>query len=197
MIIGYARVSTADQSLDLQLKALKSANCDHIYEDHGISGIRADRPGLIEALDSLQEGDTFVVWRLDRLARSMRDLTDTVTMLHQKGIHFRSLCEYFDIGTSLGELTLHILSAIAQFERSIIVERTIAGMETARAKGNFPGRPPAIDCAMFEEALFLIRRGLKVEQAADQLGVGRSTLYRYIADLKALRGYGVHHHTLV
>ncbi len=189
MIIGYARVSTEDQSLDLQLKALKAAKCEKIYEDHGISGVRYDRPGLIAALSALQEGDTFVVWRLDRLARSMRDLTDTVDGLYKKGIHFRSICEYFDVSTSLGEFILHLLSAVAQFERSIIVERTVAGMAIAKEKGATFGRKPAIDCHMFEEALSLIRHGMSVEQTANQLGVGRSTLYRYIADLKSMPGY--------
>jgi len=185
MKIGYARVSTAEQSLDLQLKALKEAGCDRIYQDHGISGMRFDRPGYGKAMRALKEGDTLVVWRLDRLARSMLDLTDTVTALHNRGIGFRSLCEYFDLGTPVGDFMLHILSAMAHFERALIVERTRAGMAAAKARGVQIGRPPAMDGETFREALFLINRGLSVPATAAQIGVGKSTLYRYLSEISA------------
>ena len=178
-----------EQSLDLQLRALEEDGCDQIFEDHGLSGQTTDRPGLWKALDALSEGDTLVVWRLDRLARSMLDLTDTVTALHQRGIGFRSICEYFDLGTPIGDFTLHILSAMAHFERALIVERTKAGMDAAKARGVQIGRPPAMDGETFREALFLISRGMKVTEAAAQLGVGTSTLYKYLADVRAMPGY--------
>lgn len=189
MRIAYARVSTSEQTLDLQLRALERAGYDKIFTDEGVSGTSYDRPGYHAVFDLLSPGDTLIVWRLDRLARSMRDLTDTVWSLHNQGIGFCSLCETFDITTAVGELTLNMLCAIAHFERALIVERTKAGMEAAKAKGNFPGRPPAIDCETFEEALYLIKRGLRVEDAATHIGVGRSTLYKYLADLRQLPRY--------
>ena len=188
MRVAYARCSTFEQTLDLQLLALERAGYDLLFTDKGISGTSHDRPGYHAALDRLSPGDTLIVWRLDRLARSMRDLTDTVWSLHKRGIGFCSLCETFDLNTAVGELTLNMLCAIAQFERALIIERTKAGMESAKAKGHFPGRPAAIDGEMLEEALFLIRQGLKVDEAAVQIGVGRSTLYRYLADLRAIPG---------
>ena len=187
MRIAYARVSSADQSLDLQIDALERAGCDRIFRDHGISGTASNRPGLLAALEALEPGDTQVVWRLDRLARSMRELTDTVWALHNKGIRFQSLCEHIDISSAFGELVLHILSAIAHFERALIVERTVAGMQAAKERGVKFGRRPALDGESLSEALFLLEQGLKVEEAAQQIGVGRSTLYRYLADLEALR----------
>lgn len=182
-IIGYARVSTADQSLGLQRDALKNARCSKIFEDHGASGATQDRDGLIEALEALEPGDTLMVWRLDRLARSMRDLTDMVVGLHGRDIAFRSLCEQIDISSAFGEFVLHILSAVAHFERALIVERTKAGIEAARARGVQIGRRPAIDGDMLCEALFLLRSGFDVSQAATQIGVGRSTLYRHLSAL--------------
>jgi DNA invertase Pin-like site-specific DNA recombinase len=188
MQIGYARVSTTDQSLDLQIDALKRAGCDLIFDDHGISGVQTERPGLSKAFAQLGPGDTLIVWRLDRLARSMRDLVDTVTVLHERGIVFRSLSEHIDIGSAFGEFALHVLGAAAHFERALIIERTKAGMEAARERGAKFGRKPALTGEDLHEALFLIDGGLCVEKTARQLGIGRSTLYRYLADHRALEG---------
>lgn len=188
MKLGYARVSTADQSLDLQRSALEAAGCDKIFEDHGMSGTRTDRPGYCELLETIQPGDTLVVWRLDRLARSLLQLVDTVTSLHNRGIGFHSICEYIDISSAYGEYVLHILSATAHFERALIVERTRAGMLAAKQRGVKFGRKP-LDGEALREALYLIKRGMPVPKAAEQIGVAQSTLYRHIADLKSMPGY--------
>ena len=187
MPIGYARVSTDEQSLDLQLDALNKAGCDRIYKDHGISGMVSDRDGLTEALNALQPGDTLVVWRLDRMARSMRDLMDTIDWLHAREIGFQSLCEHIDISSAFGELILHVLSAIVHFERRLIVERTKAGMDAARQRGVKFGRRPALDGETFREALYLKSQGMTVPAIAADIGVGRSTLYRYMSELNGLR----------
>ncbi|MEM8987295.1 MAG: recombinase family protein [Pseudomonadota bacterium] len=186
-LIGYARVSTGDQNLDLQRDALERAGCLAVYEDHGISGTVQNREGLTEAMAALKDGDTFVVWRLDRLARSMRDLTDTIQSLHNRGIAFKSLCEHIDVSSAFGEFVLHVLSAVAHFERALIVERTKAGMEAAKERGAKFGRTPALDGEAFMEALFLIKSGMSVESTALQIGVGRSTLYRYLAEHKVMQ----------
>lgn len=186
MRIGYARVSTADQSLSLQQDALAKAGYDLLFEDHGISGVAAERPNLNKALAMLSAGDTLIVWRLDRLARSMRELTDIVWSLHKRGIGFQSLCEHIDVGSAFGEFTLHILSAVAHFERALIVERTRAGMAAAKERGVKFGRKPALSGEELQEALFLIRQGMSVEDTADQMGIGRSTLYRYVKDFRTI-----------
>lgn len=187
MRIAYARVSTSEQTLDLQLRALEQAGYDRLFSDDGIGGTVTDRPGYTDALHSLGPGDTLIVWRLDRLARSMRDLTDTVWSLHHRGIGFCSLCETFDLSTAVGQLTLNMLCAIADFERALIIERTKAGMEAAKARGNFPGRPQAINGEMLEEALYLMRGGLSVGDTAIHLGIGRSTLYRSLKGRRDIR----------
>ncbi|MEM0929604.1 MAG: recombinase family protein [Pseudomonadota bacterium] len=188
MRIAYARVSTTEQTLDLQLRALEQAGYDRLYTDEGISGTCLERPGYRAALVALEPGDSLIVWRMDRLARSMRDLTDTVWSLHHRGIGFCSLCETFDLGTAVGQLTLNMLCAIADFERALIVERTKAGIEAAKAKGSVLGRPPALSPAMLAEAHYLISDGLSVPSTAKHLGIGRSTLYRHLAELRHLGG---------
>ena len=184
MRVGYCRVSTTDQSIDLQKSALMKAGCDVIFEDHGVSGTRLNRPGYQQAISALNAGDTLVVWRLDRLARSLLDLVDMITSLHARGIAFQSLCEHIDISSAYGEFVLHVLGAVAHFERALIVERTRAGMEAAKARGVKIGRKPAIDGETLREARFLIESGMSVENSAAQIGVGRSTLYRYLSDLE-------------
>ena len=181
MRVAYARVSSSDQSLNLQIDALKNAGYDKIFTDHGVSGVAALRPGLKEALETLSEGDTLMVWRLDRLARSMRELTDIVWALHHRGIKFQSLCEQFDVSSAFGELVLHVLGAIAHFERALIIERTKAGIEAAKERGVKFGRRPALNGEELCEALSLIGDGMRVSDVANQLEVGTSTLYRYIA----------------
>jgi DNA invertase Pin-like site-specific DNA recombinase len=143
MLIGYARISTQDQTLALQRDALEKAGCDRIFTDT-VSGTKQERKGLTEALSHLRAGDTLVVWRLDRLGRSLRHLIDTVTTLHEKGIGFKSLQENIDTTTSGGKLVFHIFGALAEFEREIIKERTQAGLASARARGKVGGRPRAL-----------------------------------------------------
>ena len=178
MRIGYARVSTEEQSPDLQIDALTKAGCDQIFKDHGISGVAPKRPGLEQALAALQPGDTLVVWRLDRLARSMQDLLGTVQALHEREVGFQSICEHIDISSAFGELILHVLSAVVHFERRLIVERTRAGMRAAKARGVKFGRKRLIDERTLTKATLLLRSGVSVPNIATGLGVSRSTLYR-------------------
>lgn len=178
MIIGYARVSTQDQKLELQRDALERAGCERIFEDHS-SGTVTDRPGWVQARAALREGDTLVVWRLDRLGRSLKHLIETVTELDDRGISFRSVQESLDTTTSGGRLVFHVFAALAEFERELVQERTKAGLEAARARGRLGGRPRKLDT----RKLTLARRLLedpdqRVGEVAAALGVSRSTLYR-------------------
>ncbi len=145
MRIGYARVSTEEQRLDLQLKALKNAGCDEIITDHGISGSTFNRQGLDDVLASLQRGDTFVVWRLDRLGRSLVKLVEFMNELGRRGVEFQSLTENIDTRSSGGRLMFHMLAALAEFERSLISERTRAGMQAAKDRGKHVGRPKRLN----------------------------------------------------
>lgn len=144
MRIGYGRVSTDDQNFALQQDALLRAGCSRIFEDHGISGRRADRPELKKALSVLEPGDVLVVWRLDRLGRSLAHLIDVMSELERRGIGFCSLTEAIDTTTPGGKLIFHIMGALAEFERELISQRTKAGIEAARARGKRPGRPPSL-----------------------------------------------------
>lgn len=182
--IGYARVSTEDQHLDLQVTALALHGCapEHIITDKGQSGSRFDRPGLNRALRVLKPGDTLVVWRLDRLGRSLKHLIETVERLKERGVHFASLQEAIDTSSAGGNLIFQIMGALAEFERKLIIERTNAGIAAARARGRKGGRRRKMDAAKLEEARSLIEAdGLSVAHAARKLGVSRATLY---AELK-------------
>lgn len=139
--IGYARVSTAEQNLSLQVSALKAAGCNVIYKDAGVSGAKCSRPALDRALDALCEGDTLIVWRLDRLGRSLKRLIELNDDLRSRDAYFESLTEKIDTSTAMGEFVFHILGAVAQLEREVIRERTLAGMAEAAKEGRFPGRP--------------------------------------------------------
>src|SRR5262249_20058657 len=143
MLVGYARVSTQDQKTKLQLDALTQIGCQRVFTEKA-SGAQRERPQLQAALDYMRDGDTLVVWKLDRLARSLKQLIETVEALEQRGIGFRSLTESIDTTTSGGRLVFHIFAALAEFERSIIRERTKAGLDPARARGRTGGRPPAL-----------------------------------------------------
>ncbi len=184
MQIGYARVSTEDQTLDLQLDALTKAGCDRIFRDT-FSGAKADRPGLRDALDHLRAGDTLVVWRLDRLGRSLRHLIETMTSLEQRGIGFRSLTEAIDTTTSGGKLIFHIFGALAEFERDLIRERTNAGLVVARARGRTGGRPKVKafqDPRKLAAARRLYAEGkTSVATICATFGISKSTFYRYVA----------------
>src|ERR671938_488780 len=140
MLVGYARVSTQDQTLDLQLDALKKVGCEKLYTDTA-SGAKADREGLEEAINYAREGDVLVVWRLDRLGRSLGHLIETITELHRRGVGFRSLTEQIDTTTPSGKLIFHVFGALAEFERDLIRERTQAGLTAARVRGRTGGRP--------------------------------------------------------
>lgn len=150
--IGYARVSTSDQNLDLQLLALRAAGCTRVHSDQGISGAEFDRPGLAAALKELRAGDMFIVWRLDRLGRSLVDLIRLVTELGERQVEFRTLTEAIDTSSPGGRLLFHMLGAMSEFERSLLSERTKAGMSAARARGSQIGRKRALTQAQQQEA---------------------------------------------
>ncbi len=180
MLIGYARVSTLDQTLALQRDALTHAGCERVFTDTA-SGSRSDRPGLHEALDFARSGDTLVVWRLDRLGRSLRHLIDTVFLLQERGIGFKSLQEQIDTTTSGGKLVFHVFGALAEFERDLIRERTQAGLTAARARGRLGGRPKALDAkkAQIAQALYNDKTN-SIADICRTLRISRATLYRYI-----------------
>lgn len=182
MDIGYARVSTGDQSLELQKEALRRAGVDpgQIHEDV-TGGANFERPGLGRVLDKLREGDALVVWRLDRLGRSLKDLIETVNDLAERGIGFKSLTESIDTTTSGGRLVFHIFGALAEFEREIIRERTMAGLNTARARGRYGGRPRAMDDRKVRMAKSMLAdQSNTVADVCEALCVSRSTLYKYV-----------------
>lgn len=176
-LIGYVRVSTADQDPNLQIDTLKDVSVDRIFEDIGVSGAKTKRPGLDEALSFLREGDTFVVWKLDRLGRSMKHLLETVSWLEKHNIGFRSLTENIDTNTPTGRLIFHIFGALGQFERDLIRERTQAGLKAAVARGRKGGRPKVMTDEKLETAKCLIEQGLTVREAASRIKVGKSALY--------------------
>src|ERR687885_2180340 len=180
MLIGYARVSTNEQNLSLQRDALEKAGCEQIYTDQ-VSGTKARRPGLEQAFSHLRSGDTLVVWRLDRLGRSLRHLIDTVTQLQEKGIDFKSLTEAIDTTTSGGKLVCHIFGALAEFEREIIRERTNAGLQSARARGRTGGRRKALTDTQIQQLQQLAADpNNSVTDICKTFGISRMTFYRYI-----------------
>lgn len=179
MMIGYARVSTQDQNLDLQTEALTRAGCEKIYEDK-ISGIRAERPGLTRALEMLREGDTLVVWKLDRLGRSVKQLVDMVGELHKQGIQFKSLTDAIDTGTPAGRFFFHVMASLAEMERELIIERTRAGLDAAKQLGRKGGRKPKMTSSKIESAKKLLASGIPPRDVAKDLGVSVPTLYRWL-----------------
>lgn len=183
-VYGYARVSTYDQKMDMQIIALEKAGCERVFKDHGISGVSDKRQALSQLLATVEAGDEVVVWRLDRLARSMFELVNIVQELHGRGVMFRSICEYIDVNSAFGELVLHILGAIAHFERALIVERTRAGMLAAQQRGVKFGRRPALDDDGLSEIMAAIADGRSITAIARDIGVGRSTIYRYLAETR-------------
>ena len=179
MMIGYARVSTQDQNLVLQTEALTRAGCEKIYEDK-ISGVRAERPGLIRALEILREGDTLVVWKLDRLGRSVKQLVDMVSELHKQGIQFKSLTDAIDTGTPAGRFFFHVMASLAEMERELIIERTRAGLDAAKKLGRKGGRKPKMTSSKIESAKKLLASGIPPRDVAQDLGVSVPTLYRWL-----------------
>lgn len=184
MLIGYARVSTIHQNLDMQEQELKKAGCEKIFTDV-ISGAKADRPGLDEVLEFARKGDTVVVWKLDRLGRSIRHLIETVQMLQERKIGFKSVQENIDTTTSGGKLVFHIFSALAEFERDLIRERTHAGLEAARSRGRNGGRPKKLTGKKLK--LFHDMRKNPEHSIGDicaAVGISKATYYRYVDEKK-------------
>lgn len=180
MLVGYARVSTEEQTLDLQQDALKNAGCSRLFTDTA-SGAATERKGLEEALSFLRTGDTLVVWRLDRLGRSLKHLIETIGFLQDKGIGFRSLTESIDTTTSGGKLIFHVFGALAEFERDLIRERTRAGLTAARARGRRGGRPKALSDKQRQIARQLhADKSNSIADICKTLSVSRATLYRYL-----------------
>jgi DNA invertase Pin-like site-specific DNA recombinase len=180
MHIGYARVSTYEQNLDLQRDALRRAGCERVIEDTA-SGGKADRAGLTQALDFLRPGDVLVVWRLDRLGRTLKHLIELMGDLQRQGIGFQSTTESIDTTTPGGMLIFHIFAALAEFERNLIRERTQAGLQAARARGRKGGRPKKLDGRQRALALDLYRqRKHSVDEICRTVGISRSTLYEYV-----------------
>jgi DNA invertase Pin-like site-specific DNA recombinase len=180
MLVGYARVSTQEQTLALQQDALLKADCTKVFTDT-ISGATQERKGLAQALEFVRDGDTLVVWKLDRLGRSLKHLIEMVTFLHDRGVGFKSLTEQIDTTTSGGKLIFHVFGALAEFERDLIRERTQAGLAAARARGKRGGRPALLDER--KRKLLLALYANKSNSLADILGalhISKSTLYRYV-----------------
>ena len=181
MLIGYARISTHEQSLNLQQDALAKAGCERTFTDVA-SGATAERDGLSAAFDYVRAGDTLVVWRLDRLGRSLKQLIDRITVLEQRGVGFRSLTESMDTTTSGGRLIFHVFGALAEFERAVIRERTLAGLAAARARGRCGGRPKSMNETQIAMAkAMLADRELPVRKVYEALHVSRATLYRHLS----------------
>jgi DNA invertase Pin-like site-specific DNA recombinase len=179
MLIGYARVSTRDQNLELQQEALVKAGCQKIFDDK-VSGTRIDRPGLAKALEILREDDTLVVWKLDRLGRSVKQLVNLVGELHKRGIQFKSLTDAIDTGTPSGRFFFHVMASLAEMERELIVERTRAGLEMAKQLGRKGGRKPKMTSSKIESAKKLLSSGVPPKDVAKNLGVSIPTLYRWV-----------------
>jgi DNA invertase Pin-like site-specific DNA recombinase len=181
MKYGYARVSTDDQHADMQRAALKKAGCTKVFSDDGLSGATIQRPALRRCLKTLKRGDSLVVWKLDRLARSLRDLVAMLEDFHQRGVNFRSITEEVNTTTPGGKLVFHIFAALAEFERGLISERTRAGAIAAKARGVKFGRKRKLTRQQIAQAVKLVTAGERAEDVATTFHVGRSTIYRALA----------------
>jgi DNA invertase Pin-like site-specific DNA recombinase len=179
MLIGYARVSTDEQSLDLQLDALKAAGCKRIFTDK-VSTTKADHPGLADALSHLRHADVLVIWKLDRLGRTVKGLVDFVADLHGRKIQFRSLTDGIDTTTPAGRFFFHVMASLAQMERELLAERTRAGLDAARRRGRVGGRKRRMTPGKVESARKLLRGGMAPREVAQSLSVSIPTLYRWL-----------------
>lgn len=188
-IIGYARISTSDQSTDLQRDALLAAGCSRIFSDE-MSGARADRPGLKQALDYVREGDTLAVWRLDRVGRSVAHLIEVVGELERRGVALQSLTEQIDTSSPSGKLVFHVFSAIAEFERNLIRERVTAGLEAARKRGRIGGRPKVVDAAKARSIRAMRAQGMTTREILESAQISRATLFRFYKEEEERRSRG-------
>ena len=179
MLVGYARVSTQDQNLELQLDALNKIGCEKLYQDQ-MSGSKNNRPGLQLALEILRKGDTLVVWKLDRLGRSVKGLIDMVNKLQQDEVHFKSITDNVDTSTPSGRFFFHVMASLAQMERELVAERTRAGLAAAKAQGRVGGRKRKMTKSKIESAKKLLSSGILPKDVAHNLGVSVPTLYRWI-----------------
>ncbi len=185
MLIGYARVSTHDQNLNLQVEALEKTGCDKIYKEIA-SGGKAERKILSEVLSFLRPGDTLVVWRLDRLGRSLKQLIELINVLKEQEVGFKSIIEAIDTTTPTGQFFFHITGAFAELERNLIRERTMAGLASARARGRLGGRPKAIDGETFQMALVLYNgKNITVANICEKFNISKRTFYRYLEEHRA------------
>lgn len=179
ILIGYARVSTQDQNLEMQKQELKKAGCKKIYEDT-ISGKQSNRPGLAMTLETLREGDSLVVWKLDRLGRGLKQLISLIEDLERRGVHFKSLTDNIDTHTTAGRFFFHVMASLAEMERELIIERTRAGLKAAKAMGRTGGRKRLMTDSKIESAKKLLASGVPAREVAANLGVSIPTLYRWI-----------------
>jgi len=180
MKIGYARISTQDQSVNLQHDALTAAGCEKVFQDVA-SGAKSERAGLAEAVEFARAGDTLVVWKLDRLGRSLKHLIETVNQLHERGVGFASLQENIDTTTSGGKLIFHVFGALAEFERELIRERTQAGLKAARARGRKGGRKEKLSPKQVEMAKAMVSDpNISISSICETLKISKPTLYRYV-----------------
>lgn len=176
--IGYARVSTGDQSLELQVNALKGMDCQKVFTDIA-SGGKKNRPGLAEALNFLRKDDTLCVWKLDRLGRSVKNLIEISELLNNRGIQLFSMTDGINTSTSMGRFFFHVMAALAEMERELIRERTRAGLRAARERGVVLGRRTVFSTEKLDQATFLLKNGIKISEIAKQLGISEPTLYRF------------------
>jgi len=179
MIVGYARVSTADQNLQAQTDALTAAGSERVYTD-SVSGAKASRPGMLQALDACRAGDTLLVWKLDRLGRSTGDLISIAAGLEKRGVQFKSLTDNIDTSTASGRFFFNMMASLAQMERELTVERTHAGLASAKARGRLGGRPRILTSPKITAAKLMLANGMSAAETANNLGVSRATLYRHI-----------------
>lgn len=178
MKIGYARISTGDQNLDLQLDALKKEGCEKIFQDT-ISGLKKNRPGLDEALSHLRKGDALVVWKLDRLGRSLKGLLDLIEHFYQSEIQFKSISDGINTTTSVGRFFFNIMGSLAQMERELMIERTMAGLQAAMERGRVGGRKKSLTKSKLEAARKLLDEGTPRKDVAEIMKISMATLYRY------------------
>lgn len=179
MLVAYCRVSGQEQSLDLQEDSLKELGCKKFFREKA-SGANTERPELKNAIEFCREGDTLCVWRLDRVGRSTKHLIEVITLLNERGIQFKSVNENIDTSTSTGKLIFHLFASLAEFERDLIRERTIAGLKSAKERGRLGGRPKLIDNNLLDQIQRMYSSGIRVKSISNQLKISVPTIYRYL-----------------